>query len=142
MTDTIKELWVEDETMRINLGPQHPSTHGVLRLRAEVSGETVVDVEPIIGYLHTGIEKQAETLNWIQCVTDVTRADYLSNFFNELAYCTAVEKLAGVDQAVHGHLGDAHDRGDLGHGQELDLGQGRVDGMNTRRVARLVGVTL
>jgi NADH-quinone oxidoreductase subunit D len=100
MTQTeqeIREVWVEDETMRVNMGPQHPSTHGVLRLRVEVSGEIVLNVEPIIGYLHTGIEKQAETLNWIQCVTDVTRADYLSNFFNELAYCTAVEKLAGVE---------------------------------------------
>ena len=93
----IKDLWVSDETMRINLGPQHPSTHGVLRLRVEVVGETIVSVEPIIGYLHTGIEKQAETLNWIQAVTDVTRADYLSPFHNELAYSVAVEKLAGVD---------------------------------------------
>ena len=92
-----KDLWVTDETMRVNLGPQHPSTHGVLRLRTEVIGETIIDVEPIIGYLHTGIEKQAETLNWIQAVTDVTRADYLSNFYNELAYCLAVEKLAGVE---------------------------------------------
>jgi NADH-quinone oxidoreductase subunit D len=93
----VHDYWVSDETMRVNLGPQHPSTHGVLRLRTEVSGEVVVGVEPIIGYLHTGIEKQAETLNWIQAVTDVTRADYLSNFFNELAYCQAVEKLAGVE---------------------------------------------
>ncbi len=92
-----RELWVEDETMRVNLGPQHPSTHGVLRLRTEVLGETIQNVEPIIGYLHTGIEKQAETLNWIQAVTDVTRADYLSNFYNELAYCLAVEKLAGIE---------------------------------------------
>jgi NADH-quinone oxidoreductase subunit D len=83
--------------MRVNLGPQHPSTHGVLRLRCEVEGETVLDVEPIMGYLHTGIEKQAETLNWIQAVTDVTRADYLSNAHNELVYSLAVEKLAGVD---------------------------------------------
>ncbi len=93
----IRDLWVEDETMTVNLGPQHPSTHGVLRLRTEINGEIIVNVEPIIGYLHTGIEKQAETLNWIQAVTDVTRADYLSNFFNELAYCVAVEQLAGVE---------------------------------------------
>jgi NADH-quinone oxidoreductase subunit D len=93
----VKDLWVEDETMRVNLGPQHPSTHGVLRLRVEVIGETIVSAEPIIGYLHTGIEKQAETLNWIQAVTDVTRADYLSPFHNELAYSLAVEKLAGVE---------------------------------------------
>ena len=110
MTDTkrtsdqpeVRDLWVDDETMRVNLGPQHPSTHGVLRLRTEVLGETVINVEPIIGYLHTGIEKQAETLNWIQAVTDVTRADYLSNFFNELAYCQAVEKLAGVEVPPRG----------------------------------------
>lgn len=93
----VQDLWVEDETMRINLGPQHPSTHGVLRLRVEVVGETIVSAEPVIGYLHTGIEKQAETLNWIQAVTDVTRADYLSPFYNELAYSTAVEMLAGVE---------------------------------------------
>ena len=93
----VRDVWVEGETMRVNLGPQHPSTHGVLRLRAELEGETVLNVEPIMGYLHTGIEKQAETLNWIQGVTDVTRADYLSPFHNELGYCTAVEKLAGVE---------------------------------------------
>jgi len=95
--DRVRDVWVEGETMRVNLGPQHPSTHGVLRLRAEVEGETILDVEPIMGYLHTGIEKQAETLNWIQCVTDVTRADYLSPFHNELGYSLAVEKLAGVE---------------------------------------------
>jgi NADH-quinone oxidoreductase subunit D len=93
----VRDYWIEDETMRINMGPQHPSTHGVLRLRAEVNGETIINLEPIIGYLHTGIEKQAETLNWIQAVTDVTRADYLSPFHNELGYCLAVEKLAGVE---------------------------------------------
>jgi NADH-quinone oxidoreductase subunit D len=103
MTDVVtpgteaRDLWVADETMRVNLGPQHPSTHGVLRLRTEVIGETIVSVEPIIGYLHTGIEKQAETLNWIQAVTDVTRADYLSPFHNELGYSIAVERLAGVE---------------------------------------------
>jgi NADH-quinone oxidoreductase subunit D len=96
-TEETKDFWVEDETMRVNLGPQHPSTHGVLRLRTTVNGEIIVGVEPIIGYLHTGIEKQAETLNWIQVVTDVTRADYLSNFYNELAYCLAVEKLSGIE---------------------------------------------
>ncbi|MGH2759930.1 MAG: NADH-quinone oxidoreductase subunit D [Actinomycetota bacterium] len=108
MTDTTtretetRDLWVEDETMRVNLGPQHPSTHGVLRLVVEVSGEKIVSVEPVIGYLHTGIEKQAESLNWIQAVTDVTRADYLSPFHNELAYCMAVEMLAGVEVPARG----------------------------------------
>jgi NADH-quinone oxidoreductase subunit D len=98
----VRDFWVEDETMRVNLGPQHPSTHGVLRLKAEVVGETIVSLEPIIGYLHTGIEKQAETLNWIQVVTDVTRADYLSPFHNELAFSVAVEKLAGVNVPSRG----------------------------------------
>ncbi len=93
----VRDLWVEGETMRINMGPQHPSTHGVLRLRVEVTGETVLAVEPIFGYLHTGIEKQAETLNWIQAVTDVTRADYLSPFHNETAYCIGAEQLAGIE---------------------------------------------
>jgi NADH-quinone oxidoreductase subunit D len=97
VSSEVRDLWVEDETMRVNMGPQHPSTHGVLRLRVEIAGETIVAIEPIIGYLHTGIEKQAETLNWIQVVTDVTRADYLSPFYNELAYALAVEKLVGVD---------------------------------------------
>jgi NADH-quinone oxidoreductase subunit D len=97
MRAEIKDLWVEGETMRVNLGPQHPSTHGVLRLRVEVAGETILSVEPVVGYLHTGIEKQAETLNWIQCVTDVTRADYLSPFHNELGYSLAVERLAGEE---------------------------------------------
>jgi NADH-quinone oxidoreductase subunit D len=92
-----QEVWLEGETMRVNMGPQHPSTHGVLRLQVEMRGETIVAVEPVMGYLHTGIEKQAETLNWIQCVTDVTRADYLSPFHNELAFSLAVEKLAGVE---------------------------------------------
>lgn len=97
-----RDVWVEGETMRVNLGPQHPSTHGVLRLRVTVTGETVVSVEPIIGYLHTGIEKQAETLNWIQVSTDVTRADYLSPFYNELAYALATERLAGVEVPPRG----------------------------------------
>lgn len=93
----VREVWVEDESMRVNLGPQHPSTHGVLRLVVEVVGEQIQSVDPVIGYLHTGIEKQAETLNWIQTVTDVTRADYLSPFHNELAYSLAVETLAGIE---------------------------------------------
>ncbi|HVL80903.1 MAG TPA: NADH-quinone oxidoreductase subunit D, partial [Actinomycetota bacterium] len=93
----VRDIWIEGETMRVNMGPQHPSTHGVLRLRVELAGETIVSVEPIIGYLHTGIEKTAEALNWMQVPMDVTRADYLSNFFNETAYSVAVERLAGVE---------------------------------------------
>ncbi|HEY1126957.1 MAG TPA: NADH dehydrogenase (quinone) subunit D [Actinomycetota bacterium] len=86
-----------EETMIVNMGPQHPSTHGVLRLLLELDGETVVSCRPIIGYLHTGIEKNCEYRTWQQGVTYVTRADYLSPFFNELAYCLAVERLLGIE---------------------------------------------
>jgi NADH-quinone oxidoreductase subunit D len=83
--------------MIINMGPQHPSTHGVLRLLLELDGETVIRCTPIIGYLHTGIEKNTEYRTWMQGVTYVTRADYLSPFFNELGYCLAVERLLGIE---------------------------------------------
>jgi NADH-quinone oxidoreductase subunit D len=88
---------VRQETMIINMGPQHPSTHGVLRLLLELDGETVIRCKPIVGYLHTGIEKNTEYRTWVQGVTYVTRADYLSPFFNELAYCLAVERLLGIE---------------------------------------------
>lgn len=88
---------VTQETMIINMGPQHPATHGVLRLVLELDGETVVDVKPIIGYLHTGIEKNCEYRSWMQAVAYVTRADYLSPLFNELAYCLGVERLLGIE---------------------------------------------
>jgi NADH-quinone oxidoreductase subunit D len=88
---------VRQETMIINMGPQHPSTHGVLRLLLELDGETVISCKPIIGYLHTGIEKNMEYRTWMQGVTFVTRADYLSPFFNELGYCLAVERLLGIE---------------------------------------------
>src|SRR5579884_876538 len=87
----------DDETMIINMGPQHPSTHGVLRLMLELQGETILRSKPVIGYLHTGMEKTAEELMYIQGATNVTRMDYLSPFFNELAFCLAVEKLLGVE---------------------------------------------
>ncbi len=86
-----------EETMIVNMGPQHPSTHGVLRLLLELDGETVVSCRPIVGYLHTGIEKNCEYRTWQQGVTFVTRADYLSPFFNELGYCLAVERLLGIE---------------------------------------------
>jgi NADH-quinone oxidoreductase subunit D len=88
---------VRQETMIINMGPQHPSTHGVLRLLLELDGETVIGCKPIVGYLHTGIEKNTEYRTWVQGVAYVTRADYLSPFFNELAYCLAVERLLGIE---------------------------------------------
>mgnify|MGYP003694650827 CR=1 FL=1 len=76
------------------MGPQHPSTHGVLRLVLELEGETVTDCRPVIGYLHTGIEKNIEFRTWTQGVTFLTRADYLAPLFNEAAYCLAVETAA------------------------------------------------
>src|SRR5207253_4457724 len=84
-------------TMIINMGPQHPSTHGVLRLVLELDGETVIRCKPVIGYLHTGIEKNTEYRTWGQGITYVTRADYLAPFFNELGYCLGVERLLGVE---------------------------------------------
>ncbi|MFI9813180.1 NADH-quinone oxidoreductase subunit D [Saccharothrix variisporea] len=86
-----------DERIVMNLGPQHPSTHGVLRLVLELEGETVTQARSVIGYLHTGIEKNCEYRNWTQGVTFVTRMDYLAPLHNEAAYCLAVEKLLGVE---------------------------------------------
>ncbi|MGH2739889.1 MAG: NADH-quinone oxidoreductase subunit D [Actinomycetota bacterium] len=88
---------LSEDLMVINMGPQHPSTHGVLRLVLTLDGETVVECRPVVGYLHTGIEKNTEYRTWQQGVTFVTRADYLSPFFNELAYCWSVERLLGID---------------------------------------------
>jgi NADH-quinone oxidoreductase subunit D len=84
----------------VNMGPQHPSTHGVLRLILELEGETVTDVRCGIGYLHTGIEKNLEFRNWTQGVTFVTRMDYLAPFYNETAYCMGVEKLLGITEQI------------------------------------------
>ena len=88
---------LRDDLMVVNMGPQHPSTHGVLRLLLTLDGENIVDLKPIVGYLHTGIEKNTEYRTWQQGVTFVTRADYLSPFFNELAYCLSVERLLGIE---------------------------------------------
>jgi NADH-quinone oxidoreductase subunit D len=88
------------ERIVVNMGPQHPSTHGVLRLILEIEGETVVEARCGIGYLHTGIEKNLEYRNWTQGVTFVTRMDYLSPFFNETAYCLGVEQLLGISDDI------------------------------------------
>ncbi|AFU02103.1 NADH dehydrogenase (quinone) subunit D [Nocardia brasiliensis] len=89
-----------EERIVVNMGPQHPSTHGVLRLILEIEGETVTEARCGIGYLHTGIEKNLEFRNWTQGVTFVTRMDYLSPFFNETAYCLGVEKLLDITDAI------------------------------------------
>jgi NADH-quinone oxidoreductase subunit D len=87
----------DDERMVVNMGPQHPSTHGVLRLQLELEGEVIRRTKPIIGYLHTGMEKTAEQLTFSQGPTNVTRMDYLAPFHGELAYSLAVERLLGVE---------------------------------------------
>src|SRR5581483_1374289 len=87
----------EDETMIINMGPQHPSTHGVLRVMLELEGETVLRSKPVIGYLHTGIERNQEELMYIQGSTNVTRMDYLAPLFNECVFSMCVEQLLEVE---------------------------------------------
>ena len=85
------------QTMVLNMGPQHPSTHGVLRVVLELDGETVVKARPEIGYLHTGIEKTGEALTYSQAITITDRMDYLAPMSNNLGYCLAVEKLLGIE---------------------------------------------
>src|SRR4249919_2010160 len=94
------------ETMTVNMGPQHPSTHGVLRLVLELDGETVVSVSPTIGFLHTGIEKTAEQKKWQQVIPLVERMDYLSAQSNSLAFCLSVERLLGVDERMPARVKD------------------------------------
>jgi len=91
-------LWPdESETTIVNMGPQHPSTHGVLRVMLELDGETVLRVKPVVGYLHTGMEKTAEELTYVQGATNVTRMDYVSPLSNELVWSMAVERLLDVE---------------------------------------------
>jgi NADH-quinone oxidoreductase subunit D len=89
-----------DEHLIVNMGPQHPSTHGVLRLVLTLDGETVTEIRPVIGYLHTGIEKNMEFRTWTQGTTFCTRMDYLAPLFNEAVYSLAVEKLLGVEDQI------------------------------------------
>ena len=90
----------ENEQIVVNMGPQHPSTHGVLRLILTLEGETVTEARASIGYLHTGIEKNLEYRTWTQGTTFVTRADYLMPLFNEAAYCLSVERLLGIEDKI------------------------------------------
>ncbi|HUC59466.1 MAG TPA: NADH-quinone oxidoreductase subunit D [Streptosporangiaceae bacterium] len=97
--DELREEGAEEQLI-VNMGPQHPSTHGVLRLILTLDGETVTELRPVIGYLHTGIEKNMEFRTWTQGVTFCTRMDYLSPIFNETAYCLATERLLGITDQV------------------------------------------
>ncbi len=98
LTDDSESL--DDQTMIINMGPQHPSTHGVLRLMLELDGERVLRTKPVVGYLHTGMEKTAEELTYLQGPTNVTRMDYAAPLFNELVFAMATEKLLGIDDDI------------------------------------------
>ncbi len=93
---------IRTEPMTVNIGPQHPSTHGVFRLRVTFDGEEILQVEPIFGYLHRGTEKLAEERNYTQVVTLTDRLDYVSSMINNQAYCLAVEKLLGVEAPMRG----------------------------------------
>lgn len=90
------------EPVTVNIGPQHPSTHGVLRLRVTFDGEVIVDVEPVFGYLHRGSEKLAEERNYVQVLTLTDRLDYTASMTNNQAYCLAVEKVLGVEVPLRG----------------------------------------
>jgi NADH-quinone oxidoreductase subunit D len=97
LPDDVDSALTDDETMIINMGPQHPSTHGVLRLMLELDGETVLRTKPVIGYLHTGMEKTGEELTYMQGATNVTRMDYLAPLHNELVFALATEKLLEIE---------------------------------------------
>jgi NADH-quinone oxidoreductase subunit D len=96
----VSERALTGETMLLNMGPQHPSTHGVLRLLLELDGETIVNCIPIIGYLHTGIEKNIEAKTYLKAEVMSDRLDYMNNMGNNLVYCMAVEKLVDLDVPV------------------------------------------
>jgi NADH-quinone oxidoreductase subunit D len=97
MTTTVETPAGAAQTMVLNMGPQHPSTHGVLRVTLELDGEIVVKAQPVIGYLHTGIEKSCEAKTYTQAITLTDRVDYLAPLSNNLCYCLAVEKLLGLE---------------------------------------------
>ena len=95
MTETMNSSFTD--IMELNLGPQHPSTHGVLRIKLRLDGETIISAEPVIGYLHTGVEKECETRTYHQVFTLVDRLDYMSGPAEEQAFAGAVEKLMGIE---------------------------------------------
>ncbi|MGA8103437.1 MAG: NADH-quinone oxidoreductase subunit D, partial [Candidatus Acidiferrales bacterium] len=97
MATTIDTIAGPSKAMVLNMGPQHPSTHGVLRVVLELDGETVLKARSVIGYLHTGIEKTMEAKTYSQGITCTDRLDYLAPLSNNLCYCMAVEKLLGVE---------------------------------------------
>src|SRR6202167_4824646 len=97
MTTTVETITGPAQAMVLNMGPQHPSTHGVLRVILEMDGEIVLKAKPVIGYLHTGIEKSCESKTYSQCITLTDRIDYLAPLSNNLCFCLAAEKLIGLE---------------------------------------------
>src|ERR1700757_2388427 len=97
MIKRLDELELSGDVVELNLGPQHPSTHGVLRLKLRLDGEVILSAEPVIGYLHTGVEKECETRTYAQIFTLVDRLDYLSGPAEEQVYAAAVEQLMAVE---------------------------------------------
>ena len=95
-------MQIRTEPMTVNMGPQHPSTHGVFRLRVTFDGEEIMEVEPVFGYLHRGTEKLAEERTYVQIVTLTDRLDYVSSMINNQGYCLGVEKLLGVEAPPRG----------------------------------------
>lgn len=98
---------MRSETMTLNIGPQHPATHGVMRVAVELDGETILRAQPVLGYLHTGMEKQAEYKTYTQSIPMTDRMDYLAPMSNNLAFCLAVEKLLGIEpppRALHARV--------------------------------------
>src|ERR1700735_553564 len=96
MTTTVETTSGPANAMVLNMGPQHPSTHGVLRVILELDGEIVVKAKPVIGYLHTGIEKSCESKTFSQAITLTDRIDYLAPLSNNLCYCLAVERVLHI----------------------------------------------
>ena len=129
-TSSTRPTALHEERIVVNMGPQHPSTHGVLRLILELDGETVTEARAGIGYLHTGIEKNMEFRTWTQGVTFCTRMDYLTPMFQEAAYCLAVEKLLGITDQIPeraSHHPRADDGADPDHLPPRRLGTGGME---------------
>src|SRR5512142_2423100 len=97
MAHLVSNRAIQGETVLLNMGPQHPSTHGVLRLLLELDGETILNAVPDIGYLHTGVEKNMEAKTYQKAEVMTDRLDYMNPLGNNLAYCMAVEKLVELD---------------------------------------------
>src|SRR5258708_40436 len=133
---------LRSETMTVNMGPQHPSTHGVLNLVVQLSGETIIKADAAIGFLHTGIEKTAEQKKWQQVIPLVERMDYLGAQSNSLAFCLSSERLLGGDDRMPARVKEvrrrrspSYEEGDLGEGDPGGGGnvQGRSNSIRARR---------